>query len=56
MTRQQAIEVASRQATELPMANPALIAGIIDILASLDVVRFTPDLPHTDELFAHKVA
>jgi hypothetical protein len=43
VTKQQAIELAARQATARPMADPELIAGIIDVLESIGLIWFEPD-------------
>lgn len=56
MTREQAIKVAAAQATEVPMADVALVAGVIDILSSLDLIRFSADQAPVSELTQHKRA
>jgi len=38
------------------MADIRLIAGVIDILSSLGVIRLSPDLPSTAELHNQKHA
>lgn len=54
MTREQAIKIAVDRATEIPMAGPALVAGVIDILASLDLIRFSHERLTLSELTDHK--